>query len=154
MTPEKHRSLIRMANHLIRLAQNPPRRDLADLHSLVQEHFGYEAVRAEMARAFVSAFLRESPRQDIFALSDGTDVTGLVVDLLRANGGWQEANEDRASLFLNEGRGAAREVGQKLDAIGGWAAMSAMSEIVTLLLGGVAARELSAAWDGIGQWRD
>lgn len=82
----------------------------------------------------------------------GLDVTDYIRQLVRASG-FVETNEERASLFLGEGRGEARAIGQELNRIGGFLLMQGVFEAMQDdLLSSVACRELELAWDGIGQW--
>lgn len=87
---------------------------------------------------------------------DGTvafDASTFVLALIKANGGWYEPDEDRASLFLSRGRKAAREVGELVHAAHGFSGMQAVHEMIATILPRGAARELEMAWDGIGEWR-
>ena len=105
----------------------------------------------------VEHLMAADPRVWMFIMADESDapigdVTVFVMRLLRANGGWLEPNEARASRFLGKGKAEARSVGADLDRLFGYPGMAAVHDVIDELLPDGAARELEAAWDGIGDW--
>ena len=80
------------------------------------------------------------------------DVGSFIIRLLRANDGWLEPTELRASNFLGSGRGETRAVGVEIDALYGFGGMYAVHQIIESLLPDGAAGELEAAWSRIGDW--
>ncbi len=144
-----------LIGNLVTFARNTRVNAGDDIASIIVARREFELRRAEHARPLVEAIVRYEPRSGIFFLPEThADVTHLVTDLLVANDGWQDATEERGSLFLAEARQIARTVGQKLHDTDGMEAMTEMWRIINALLSGVAASELSAAWNGIGDWRD
>lgn len=101
--------------------------------------------------------LATAPRSGVFMMTDEAgdpvgDVTGFVVRLHKAGGGWLEPNEARLSYFLTRGKKEAREVGIEINAAYGVGGMAAVHGIVDELLPNSAAAELEAAWNRIGEW--
>ncbi len=108
-------------------------------------------------RDIVEGLMARQPKDGVFLLADDDgkpigDVTGFVMRLLAANGGWLEANAARSSRFLTAGKLAARDVGTELDKLYGLEGMAAVCEIIDELLPD-AGYELEAAWAGIGDWK-
>ncbi len=107
-------------------------------------------------RQIVDSLMARQPTEGVFVLADDDgkpvgDVTGLVMRLLVANGGWMAPKADRSSNFMGSGKAEARAVGEALDEAYGLPGMQAVCEIIDDLLPD-AGEELEAAWDGIGDW--
>lgn len=81
------------------------------------------------------------------------DATRFVLDVVRANRGWQEPDDDTCSLFLTEGREAVRSVGEDINRQYGFHGMVAVHDCISDILPTGAARELEFAWEGIGEWK-
>ena len=79
------------------------------------------------------------------------DPNDYVRRLVEVNGG-VEPNDDRASLFLGEGREEARKIGKEVNEMLGFIGMQKVHTELGRHLSQTALRELERAWDGIGVW--
>lgn len=112
-----------------------------------------ERILTSKRKEIIDDILSIKPRGLIFISSDDVDLTSYVTDIVITNRGYQEITEQRASLFLGEGRDKTREIGTEIDKRLGFDGMVAVHTIMEALLGSVAARELEFAWNDIGQWK-
>jgi len=80
-------------------------------------------------------------------------LSDYIVALIELNGGWREATEDCASVFLRAGKDEAIRIGNEIHAKYGFDGMLFVHDTVSQILARGSGRELEFAWDGIGSWR-
>ena len=127
----------------------------AEADAILVRHYGDDERRDHFDERFAALKAggwRETVDDE--ALREIFDVlAGYAVALIGLNGGWRDATEDSASVFLRAGKDRAGAIGKEIHAKYGFDGMVFVHDTLNDILAWGSGRELEFAWDGIGAWR-